>query len=103
MPEADGGTSRNNGTFTVGAAAGAGAWPNAGRILASPATMPHRRNPRLEKVITPILFVLARVGFVRLYYPDAMIGEFEVRSRQVKLRHMAGHAVAFGYWASLCS
>src|SRR5580692_7180498 len=63
--------------------------------------MPNRRNPRLEKVITPILFVLARVGFVGFYYPDAMIGKFVVRSRQIELRHMAGHAVGFGHWASL--
>ena len=74
---------------------------NAGRTLANPATMPNRRNPRLEKVITPILFVLARVGFVRFYYPDAMIGKFVVRSRQVELRHVAGHTIRFGDRTSL--
>jgi hypothetical protein len=55
--------------------------------------MPNRRSERLEKVIEPIL--IAREGFIGLHNPDAMIGKFVMRPRQVDPGHMAGHAFVF--------
>ena len=52
MPEADAGTSLNNGPLEAVAAG-----EETRRKFAAPASMPNRRSPRLEKVIEPILIV----------------------------------------------
>jgi hypothetical protein len=52
MPEADAGTSLNNGPLEAVAAG-----EETRRTFAAPASMPNRRSPRLEKVIEPILIV----------------------------------------------
>src|ERR1700753_3627375 len=97
MPEVDAGTSLNKGA--AGGAVGA-ACEGMRRMLAAPASAPSCSNPRLGKVIT---FILARVGLVGLHYPDTVIGEFVVGSRQLDSRHVAGGAVLLGTRPSLGS
>src|ERR1700722_18636892 len=54
-----------------------------------------------KKSLTLSYSPLTRVGFIGLYNPDAVIGEFEVRSGQFELRHVAGDTIAFCDGASL--
>src|ERR1700722_993828 len=54
-----------------------------------------------KKSLTLSYSPLARIGFIGLYNPDAVIGEFEVRSGQFELRHVAGDTIAFCDRASL--